>query len=1341
MSRFFRKLAGFGRYLLLACLLLLLVISVFLWYVTTDSFQQMVRGRLIAAIEHATGGRAELGSFHVVPFRFQVEVRNLTIHGRETPPDLPLVHVDSMSAIVNLSSIFGARIGFHSLTLDHPVVHLIFYPDGSTNQPGPAQHGRSDLANLFSISIDRLEVRQGELLLQDRQLPLEFMSNDVSANLDYSFLHRRYSGNAAVGRAETRFDGYRPVDWSGQAAFSIDSTGVQIQSVTATAGASKLVARGAVTNFRDPIFKGSYDVVISLPQAAATARQSQITSGSMEIQGIGTWSNESFSTNGKFDIRDAGWKSADFAAKSTSAAGEFVVDPKKILLSHVKGRLLRGGFDGETEIDNWRAAKKKNLRSTNGRSTDEQRGSVKVKLADISFAELLSGLGQRYSPVKDLRLAGDLSGTVDVHWRESWRNTEISSSFAVVRPVREIYGQLPLAANGAVKYEFQSGTLELNNFSASTPATQVHASGVLNSSAATRFSFVSANIGEWRPIISAVMPEGLPIAIRGRAAFTGTLSGYIPDVTLAGNLQLQNFDTSLPKKASGPPVHWDSLNADLQISPYGLDVRNAAAHSGDMTVYLRGQAGLLDWKPTINSGFQVHLNARNIDATELATEVAPNLPVQGKLDVQVDAFGTLGIPQGSGSMHWANGSVKGYAFDSAIADMAFHGKQVGIQKLEVQRGASRISGHGTYDNAAKSFQLAIAGTNFSLAEVQPLERSRIIVTGTMDFSADVSGTRASPDVNARLHIRDLTFNGERAGNYLLNAVTHGPDLRLTGNSDFKSAQLAINGNVLMRERWPAHIDFHFSRLDVDAFIQSYLNGHITGHSAVAGDLSMQGPLLDPQLLQLTGNLTELSADVEKLQLHNQGPVQFSVSQQTARVSSFHIVGDNTDLTASGSVQLAGERKLDVQGSGRIGLQLVQGYDPDLSGSGVVRLEGSVTGTLSAPKVRGKLEIDNASLADLNLPSALSAINGTLIFNQNQVTIESLKAQTGGGNVSFGGHAELVGKQVNFDLSATADSVRLRYPPGVSSTATADLRWSGSTQGSLLSGDVTITKIGVTPGFDFGSYLEKAVQQASLPQTDPVLNKIRLDLHVVTTPELQMQTSVLRVRGDADLRVRGNAAKPVLLGRAEIYEGEAYFNGTKYRLERGGITFGTPAANNPSATVPYVDFEATTRVQDYDITLSINGPADRPKLTYRSEPPLPTNDIIGLLAFGSTTEQSAMLQQNSQSAFSQQASNAMLAAALNATLNNRAQRLFGNSRIKIDPQGLETETSPTQNGPAVTIEQQVKDNLTVTYTTNVAQASQQIIRAEYNVSRNISIVAIRDWTGVISFDVKIRRRKR
>ena len=43
----------------------------------------------------------------------------------------------------------------------------------------------------------------------------------------------------------------------------------------------------------------------------------------------------------------------------------------------------------------------------------------------------------------------------------------------------------------------------------------------------------------------------------------------------------------------------------------------------------------------------------------------------------------------------------------------------------------------------------------------------------------------------------------------------------------------------------------------------------------------------------------------------------------------------------------------------------------------------------------------------------------------------------------------------------------------------------------------------------------------------------MDVHVVTTPELQMQTAVVRLSGDADLHLRGTAAKPVLLGRADI----------------------------------------------------------------------------------------------------------------------------------------------------------------------------------------------------------------
>jgi translocation and assembly module TamB len=58
-----------------------------------------------------------------------------------------------------------------------------------------------------------------------------------------------------------------------------------------------------------------------------------------------------------------------------------------------------------------------------------------------------------------------------------------------------------------------------------------------------------------------------------------------------------------------------------------------------------------------------------------------------------------------------------------------------------------------------------------------------------------------------------------------------------------------------------------------------------------------------------------------------------------------------------------------------------------------------------------------------------------------------------------------------------------------------------------------------------------------------------------------------------------------------------------------------------------------------------------------------------------------------------------------------------------------------------LEQQVSSNLTLTYSTEVSQTSQQVIQGEYNVSRNISILAVRDQNGVVSFDVLLRHRRK
>jgi len=362
----------------------------------------------------------------------------------------------------------------------------------------------------------------------------------------------------------------------------------------------------------------------------------------------------------------------------------------------------------------------------------------------------------------------------------------------------------------------------------------------------------------------------------------------------------------------------------------------------------------------------------------------------------------------------------------------------------------------------------------------------------------------------------------------------------------------------------------------------------------------------------------------------------------------------------------------------------------------------------------------------------------MVFAADRIVIEKLTAQTGGGLLNLGGFLAWR-SGFYFDLTATGKDVRLRYPPGVSSSADAQLRYTGSAKSSLLSGDIVVTRFGMNPHFDFANYLAQSKKTPIIATLNPFLDNLRLDLHITSTPELRVETSLAKLSGDLDLRVRGTAARPAIIGRVNIAEGDVYFNGTKYRLERGDITF-----SNPLSIEPIINMDMSARVQDYDVTIGLHGQATGGKglsMTYRSDPPLSNSDIIGLLAFGRTsalgvTNASQLGQSTSDTAT---ASNAILGEALNSTFTNRVQRLFpGGSRVTIDPQFIGSENNPSAR---VTIEQTINNNITFTYVTSLTQSAETVIQVEYNIDKNVSIVAVRDQNGVLGFDVHIRRRKK
>ena len=1354
------------KFLLLIIAAGMVAIVAALWYSTTDSFQAFVRRRVVAEVERLTGGRAEIGSFHVVPFHMQVELRNFTVHGKEAPNEPPLAHVDSLVAKLKVISFLRTEFGFYSVVLENPLIHIEIAQDGVTNVPALKLREKpsepTPIEQLFALSIDHLSVHNGELLWADRKIPLDFAAQGTSLQMDYSFLHSRYESHLSIGKVDSSFENFRPFAWMTTAEFSLGSTFADIKSLRWNSGRSSFEVRGRISDFRNPRIDGGYSAHIDLSEAAAVTRRRDLREGVADFKGVGHWSLEEFNSSGNLVLRDVAWQNEQVALKRLSGASDFSLTDQQIKFAKLQGKIFGGSFTGDAQGDNWlhsiplsAAAKAKKGRedlpeisaarppvkkAQKPKGPGVQSGVVHLRMRDVSAAEMAASLDVPAHPLHRFHPAGFANGAVDAFWRGSVKDVEIGFAADVTPPQRPARGELPVTAQIQGKYRGATDSLELNQFKLSTPASRVQASGILASTSTLHFSLSTSNLEEWRPLVTALGgPTNLPFRVDGNATFNGVAEGKFSAPTVAGTLAAEDFEFTMPATSRTPEqqVHWDSLGASIQFSSQELALRGGTLRRGDTSADFELTAALQKGEFTQNSPYTARVNLHNVDVASTAVLARFDYPVSGTADVSLQVGGTRAHPRAQGHIHAANATVYGEAIEKFDADLRIAGNETALSNIHLTHQDASVSGRAAYTSATQSFRLDLEGKNFEVSRIRQIHLNPLPMEGRASFTLQGSGTLASPVINAAVHIADLTLDREVTGGLDFDMVTQNGELRLTGHSQFPHGTLSLAGTVGMHGDYPANITAQLDHVDLDALWRAYLGQELTGHSAFGGTVIMRGPLRHPTKWTLDGNISDIGIEVEFAKLHNQDPARFTYADRTIHIATTRMVGDGTDVVGQGSIHFVEGKELDLSADGQVDLKLLGSWIPDLSASGQTTIHMKLGGTLIDPLPQGTIEVKNGTANYAGLPSGLSEMNGALSFTRDRIHIDQLTARTGGGTLDLQGDVTNYNRQINFNLTAVGKEVRLRYPPGVSSTATAELHWVGTRSASLVSGDVLVTKLAVTPGFDFGSYLERSRQSAAIMPANSPLYNVKLDVAVRTAPELQMKTAVARLSGDADLRLRGSVARPSVLGRADILEGDATFNGIKFRLERGDITFA-----NPVAIEPQLNLQATTHVRNYDLDVTVTGTPERLAVNYRSEPPLPKSDIIALLALGRTSEESEQLQEQSgQQVFTDEATNLIINQAINSTVSSRMQKLFGVSRIKIDPQGLTTETNPTARGPQVTIEQQFANNVSLTYSTNVSQSSQQIIQGEYYVNRNISVVGTRDQNGVVSFDVRIRQRKK
>ena len=1379
------------RWLWISLTIVVVLLGIFVslaLYLRSASFADFVRRKVIASIEDATGGRVEMATFRWNLSQWAFEADDLTIHGLEPPSELPYAHIDHTLVRLHIISFLQKRFSVDQLQLQRPVIHVIVYPDGKTNAPEPrikVVSNKTPVQELFDLAIARADLRDGMLLLNQRKLPLDFSVNDVVASMAYDPRAQRFDGNVQVGKMDIKYQDYRDIPAQADLQFGLWHDQAEIKSLKLTSESSSLQAAGKITDFNHPQIQLTYTSSINATQLGAVTRVNQLHTGTLVLDGSATYSSGvGPESNGRIAIRDLDYLDAGLTLRKVRFDSNFAFSNDRLQLTRVAGRFWGGQVNGDVDIKNLTAASApvpgpsakppasvpKQARTKSSPQSavamaPQQEGSGRFRVSGVALNDVAQWMSSRQMPIDKLNAVGSVSGTVNLSWRGSWENTLAELALDVAAPTTPAANQLPMNGNMRGRYSLRAGRTDLAALTLTTQRTRVQASGSLSgTSAALKLNANTTSLAEFEPMLKAMGNASLPIELNGTASFDGTFNGPYRAPQVAGHLQATNvtyiytptakppaqqpakvsvkhkpwFHLSStaeppppPQLPTAPPrrIHIDEFTADVQYSQLGAALHHATIQEGSTQITLDGSTALDKGDFTDSSQFQVQASIHDGDISELQRAVATDYPISGKLNLTIQAAGTEVDPHGHGRLSLTEGQAHGRPIIALTSKIQFanHGAELDEIHLQAKRGT--VVGSAAYNFRSREVKLDLTGQSIDLADIPEVQTPHLQTAGVANFTVKGSGTSDEPVINAHLQIDNLVLNGDLLGALKADAVTHGRQLTLTARSTFPKATFTLDGSADLKGDMPVNATLQFSNLDVDPFLPAEMRSQVTRTASLDGLAKVTGPLRQPH--QLRGNLTvqQFSVEVDRIPIKTDGPVELSLANQTVSIQHCTLVSQDTHFTFTGTANLTGDRPLNLRADGSLSLKLASILYPDATAYGVSNINVQINGTAANPVLSGRAEVVHAGVSMIDLPAGLGDVNGSLVFNQDRLEVENLAGRIGGGHMKFGGFITF-GRTIGFNVTADGNDIRFRYS-GISVTSDQSLRMTGTLQNSSVTGNITVTRFAQIPSADLQFFLAEAAAPASIPNPTSPLNNLHLEVRILSTPELTVQTSLAKLSGDIDLRLRGTAMRPVLLGRVSIAEGDLKVGGSKYHLERGDITF-----TNPVRIDPVLDVEATTRVRDYDITIGLHGTMERLNTTYRSDPPLSSDDIISLLAFGSTQTENAMGAATSPG-FADSASGALLGAALSQAVNNRVSKLFGGSTIRINPAFGGPENDPNAR---LTIEQQVTSNVTFTIVTDLARSAQEIIQFEYNINSEYTLQGLRDENGVVSFDLLIRKRK-
>jgi len=965
-------------------------------------------------------------------------------------------------------------------------------------------------------------------------------------------------------------------------------------------------------------------------------------------------------------------------------------------------------------------------------------------------------------------LASNATGKAELAFTGTDLSTMTGSINAQLSSAPPAAGSDLTALSGDLAITADRGLFQIQRASLQTIATKLNATGQfsLDKDSNLRIDLASTDAAELQRVLisSGAIPEleeqfhTYGIDLGGKLVFNGTLQGALKDPIVNGHAELGSLIVN-GRDLGSLVANLASTAAELHVND-GRLVQPGGGGAQFALVVPRTGTDNISIEATLD-----RMNAGNLIAALPLKETRDQFG-----DTQADASGALkitGMPNqmsGAADLRFGPGRLAGEPLQNLSARATFSGSTVNLEKVDVNFDNGHLAGSGKFDTATKAFELAASGDHVQLARLEALTGHPSLpkLTGIAVIrKLTAKGIRndvATYEINFDAESTNVTVDGHPAGAVKLFGETANKRLNVTFTMTglLGPKPQVVSASVdLSNEKLPAKVDATITDADLTQVFNvlvpdsdNAITGSATGTLALSGNLMSENDQSEEtfSLKGLTGTatFTKFSAQVEDNTLSATGPVTIDVGRNEMTVRQSQFTGSGTNVRMGGSIATSHGGRQDFDVAGTVNLTILSHLSHDLFSSGKAELQLQVAGTYEKTLVKGTATVTNASVSVLvgDQRITLSSLDGSIIFNADQAQIERFNGTLGGGKVTASGGAVIAGPaRGRFILNVHGANVTLNYPQDFRSTVDANLDLSGDLKSQFITGNVYVRRAEYTRDIALDELINRRPQpsieeggQFKFAQTTN-LDK----LYVEGRNALVMHNNLGDVVASVSLRLDGPVTDPIVQGRITATRGTLNFRNAPYELTRGLVEF--PARFGAD---PIINIEGQSVIRGYRVTALLEGPLSHPTTNVSSEPSLPQGDVVSLVLNGTLSSTDTSTSVLAQSGLGTAAS-LLTDALVNAPVSRATNKLFGLSRVEINPVIVGNSSTPTAR---LTVARRISKDMTVTYSTNIASDPNQVLSVEYRLSDRLSFVADYEQGSLrnlstrnnnYSFEIRFRKR--